>query len=40
MKAVQQGTASGKQIALIRRSSINPEGFSFELGDARNVNSG
>lgn len=40
MNAVMKGNASGKQIALVRRTSINPKGFSFELGDARNINSG
>ena len=40
LKAVREGTATGKQIALVRRSSTNPKGFSFELEDARNVNSG
>ena len=40
LKAVNNGTANGKQIALVRRSALNPKGFSFEFEDVRNRNSG
>ena len=40
LKAVTNGTANGKQIALVRRSALNPNGFSFGLEDFRNRNSG
>ena len=34
------GTATGKQIALVRRSTLNPKGFSFDFEGASNRNPG
>lgn len=40
LKAVMNGTATGKQIALVRRSTLNPNGFSFDFEGASNRNPG
>lgn len=38
--AVASGIGTGKQIALVRHTTLNPSAFGFKLGPAKNINSG